>query len=120
KCCIVVNMNQKKSGKFFDTMKHHSRKTRDYAAPHIHKGVKKTQSLIKQIMYWISHHTKLVAWTVAIFGMLLVGGFFIWVATLKIPTLDNFSDRKIASSTKIYDRTGEVILYDVHENIKRT
>lgn len=113
-------MNQNKSGRFFDTMKNQSRKTRDYAAPHVKKGVKKTRSLLNRFFSWMSHHTKLIVWLGAIIGMLLVGGFFIWVATLKLPTLDNFSERKVASSTKIYDRTGEIILYDVHENIKRT
>jgi 1A family penicillin-binding protein len=49
-----------------------------------------------------------------------IGGFFIWISTFNIPNLDAFEQRKVQESTKIYDRTGEVVLYDVFENIKRT
>lgn len=43
-----------------------------------------------------------------------------YVSTLKLPDFKLFEERKIASSTKIYDRTGENLLYDVHQDIKRT
>ena len=43
-----------------------------------------------------------------------------WVATMKIPDLKSLGERKIAQSTKIYDRTGKIILWDIHENIQRT
>ena len=59
-----------------------------------------------------------------IFGLVLfalaLGAFFIWFSTLEIPSIDNFENRKISNSTKIYDRTGEVLLYDIHEDIRRT
>jgi len=51
---------------------------------------------------------------------IFVGIILLWIATFQIPTLDSFTDRKVTQSTKIYDRTGEIILYDVYENIKRT
>ena len=44
----------------------------------------------------------------------------IWVSSLDIPDLSTFDDRKILQSTKIYDRTGEVLLYDLHQDVKRT
>jgi len=44
----------------------------------------------------------------------------LWASTLRIPDLASFEQRKIEQSTKIYDRTGEVLLYDVHQNITRT
>ena len=44
----------------------------------------------------------------------------IWFATLKIPDLSVFEERKVAESTKIFDRTGEILLYDVHSDAKRT
>ncbi|RMG83465.1 MAG: PBP1A family penicillin-binding protein, partial [Bacteroidetes bacterium] len=53
-------------------------------------------------------------------GFLSIGGLAIWISSLKLPDLDNFTERTINSSSKIYDTTGEVILYDVHENIQRT
>jgi membrane peptidoglycan carboxypeptidase len=39
---------------------------------------------------------------------------------MKVPAITTFADRKVSSSTKVYDRTGTTILYDVHANIKRT
>ncbi len=47
------------------------------------------------------------------------GGFFLWVASLRIPALEDISERKMIQSTKIYDRTGEILLYDVSKG-KRT
>jgi len=54
------------------------------------------------------------------FGLLIIGIFAVWVSNLKIPDFKSFTERKVQSSTKIYDRTGEILLYDVHQNIKRT
>ncbi len=51
---------------------------------------------------------------------IFLGGFLLWVATLTVPDLDAFEQRKISESTKIYDRSGEILLYDIHENIRRT
>jgi 1A family penicillin-binding protein len=53
-------------------------------------------------------------------GLLFTGIMMIWVSTLKLPDFKSFTDRKIQSSTKIYDRTGKILLYDVHQDIKRT
>lgn len=53
-------------------------------------------------------------------GFVVVGGGALWVATLKMPDLNAFENRKIAQSTKIYDRTGSVLLYDVNTDVKRT
>lgn len=53
-------------------------------------------------------------------GIFFAGGLAIWIATLEIPDFKNFDDTLMAQSTKIYDRTGEVLLYDVHGNIKRS
>jgi 1A family penicillin-binding protein len=52
--------------------------------------------------------------------MILVGLGAIWIATLKIPSLDAIDSRKISQSTKIYDRTGKILLYDLNKNVKRT
>jgi len=37
-----------------------------------------------------------------------------------LPDVGEISQRKIAESTKIYDRTGEVLLYEIHGEEKRT
>src|SRR3989344_6717670 len=48
------------------------------------------------------------------------GILFAWSSILSIPSIDNFDTRRIAESTKIYDRTGNVLLYDVHGAVRRT
>ncbi len=53
-------------------------------------------------------------------GIVLTGIVIIWISTLQLPDFKLFTERKIQSSTKIYDRTGQILLYDVHQNIKRT
>jgi len=53
-------------------------------------------------------------------SLLGAGSFLLWISSFNIPDLKTFESRKITQSTKIYDRTGEILLYDVHENIKRT
>ncbi len=52
--------------------------------------------------------------------ILFIGIVILWLSTLKIPDFTSFNDRKITNSTKIYDRTGNVLLYDIHQNSKRT
>ncbi|MSR71616.1 MAG: PBP1A family penicillin-binding protein [Candidatus Taylorbacteria bacterium] len=54
-------------------------------------------------------------------GVIVVAGItVIWLSTLKIPDLSSFDTRKVNQSTKIYDRTGTIVLYDVHQGTKRT
>lgn len=55
-----------------------------------------------------------------VLGLIGAGGLFIWVSTLEIPDLSSFEQRRIQQSTKIYDRTGEVLLYDLHQDVRRT
>ena len=53
-------------------------------------------------------------------GFVCGGVFVLWISNFKLPDLEGIQGRKVAQSTKIYDRTGTVLLYDVHEDIKRT
>jgi len=63
---------------------------------------------------------KSIIWAVLGIGLISIGLLVAWVSTLQLPDFKSFTERKIQSSTKIYDRTGTILLYDVHENIKRT
>src|SRR3989338_609110 len=56
----------------------------------------------------------------AVVVMFSVGILLAWATILKIPAIDNFQNRKVAESTKIYDRTGNILLYDVHGTMRRT
>ncbi|MHB1330689.1 MAG: transglycosylase domain-containing protein [Minisyncoccota bacterium] len=58
---------------------------------------------------------------IALSGALFVMGLgLLWVASLKIPDLSDLTTRRVVQSTKIYDRTGEIILYDMGQDLKRT
>ena len=43
-----------------------------------------------------------------------------WLATIQLPDFKNFENRNIINSTKIYDRTGKIVLYNIHDNVRRT
>ncbi|MFA6251266.1 MAG: PBP1A family penicillin-binding protein [Candidatus Paceibacterota bacterium] len=66
------------------------------------------------------HSFKNWAFIIVGIGLLIAGFLTIWVSTLKLPDFKTFTERKIQSSTKIYDRTGTILLYDVNQGIKRT
>ncbi len=53
-------------------------------------------------------------------GVLAIGGLFVWISTLDIPDLSAFEERRVLQSTKIYDRTGEILLYDLGKDVRRT
>ncbi len=50
-----------------------------------------------------------------------IGGFFyLWNIIRGLPTPELIANQRIAQSTKIYDRTGEILLYEIHGEEKRT
>ena len=53
-------------------------------------------------------------------AFVLAGLLLLFGAMMKLPDFKSFSERKIVESTKIYDRTGTILLYDVHQDVKRT
>ena len=53
-------------------------------------------------------------------GIILFGILLIWASNLSIPNLQSIDTRKVIQSTKIYDRTGTIVLYDVSKDVKRT
>ncbi len=48
------------------------------------------------------------------------GAFSLWSASLRVPDFGSFEERKVEESTRIYDRTGEILLSNVHQDIRRT
>jgi len=54
------------------------------------------------------------------FGIFISGGILLWVSSFEVPDLKTFEERRIDQSTKIYDRTGEILLYDIHQDVQRT
>lgn len=53
------------------------------------------------------------------FGFLFAGSLLVFVAVSPVPSIDSFATRQIDQSTKIYDRTGQVLLYDYNRDAKR-
>jgi len=54
------------------------------------------------------------------FSALFLLGFFLIFLAQGLPDLSTFDQRVIPESTKIYDRTGEILLYEIHGGEKRT
>src|SRR5690606_33142325 len=52
-------------------------------------------------------------------GMLIGGAGIMWAALTPIPDLNSFGSRKVAQSTKIYDREGKTVLYDLNHDVRR-
>lgn len=51
----------------------------------------------------------------------IAAGSLLWAASLRIPDLSDVSTKIAAArSTQIYDRTGQILLYDMGQNIQRT
>jgi 1A family penicillin-binding protein len=53
-------------------------------------------------------------------SVIVIGGLLVWISTLEMPDLSAFENRLVHQSTKIYDRSGEVLLYDLHQDVQRT
>jgi len=79
-----------------------------------------------RVKAWFSRLPKMPHWLEMLFlaviaGIFLIlGSSIIWATIAPIPTIDNFQNREVAQSTKIYDRTGNTVLYDVHGTMRRT
>jgi len=52
--------------------------------------------------------------------LLILGAFSLWAASLRLPDVSSFNTRVISQSTKFYDRTGEILLFNTYENFRRT
>jgi len=66
-----------------------------------------------------NHTTK--ALVLVLFGIafIVVGGIIVAVTVAPVPDISSFASRQVDQSTKIYDRTGEVLLYDYNRDAKR-
>lgn len=74
---------------------------------------------------WLARHRLnlrtagvLCAW-IAVVGAIV---FFVYLIYLRmtLPAPESIATRQVKESTKIYDRTGEVLLYDIYKEEKRT
>src|SRR3989338_3761410 len=72
---------------------------------------KKTKHLFKAL-------SMLFLWLLVI-GVIFFLILFIYIE-ITLPAPDSIAARKVTESTKIYDKTGEILLYDIHGEEKRT
>lgn len=67
----------------------------------------------------MKHDALFVALVLGSLGLLLGGGVLLTVALAPTPSIETFSTREVNQSTKIYDRTGQVLLYDYNRDARR-
>lgn len=77
---------------------------------------KKTKKLWRRVPTWLEFG---ILGIVAL-AFLSLGGVIIWATVVPIPSINNFENRQVPQSTKIYDRTGTIVLYDVQGSMRRT
>jgi 1A family penicillin-binding protein len=78
--------------------------------------VRKIKRLWSKLPPWV----ELSFIAIAAIVFIALGSAIVWATLVPLPTINNFENRKIAESTKIFDRTGNIVLYDVHGSIRRT
>ncbi len=68
----------------------------------------------------INRRTRTRTLALGSFVLVILGIFLFWITTIALPGLESVNSRRVEQSTKIYDRTGEILLYDVSKNTRRT
>lgn len=71
------------------------------------------------VLYARHHWRELMVYGVGA-GFFLGGVVFLWAGTLQLPDLSTLQEIKTEQSVKLYDRTGEVLLFDLHSDARRT
>lgn len=74
----------------------------------------------KQRSLRILHSIKILIIVSLIASIFFLSALLVWAASIEIPDFSLFETRKVSESTKIYDRTGKILLYDVHKDVRRT
>ncbi len=76
------------------------------------------EALKKPKRRWLRRILKLAMWMIILLILLSVGVFAYYAKDL--PSPGKLNNRQVIESTKIYDRTGEHLLYEIHGEEKRT
>lgn len=66
------------------------------------------------------HHWRLLFVWGGSAAFFLGGVILLWAATLELPDLSSLETRKVEQSVKILDRTGQILLFDLHNEMQRT
>ncbi|MFA6050430.1 MAG: PBP1A family penicillin-binding protein [Candidatus Paceibacterota bacterium] len=84
------------------------------------RTAKAVQNLFKGGKGKKGFHLRDAIFLVVATGFVLFGAGLLWFSSIQIPDLDSFDQRLMGQSTKIFDRTGTVLLYDMGQNMRRT
>lgn len=80
-----------------------------------------TKSTFRKIQDHVKAHTLAdVGLVLGILAFFAIGSVLFWISSFRLPDLSSFEQRKVVESTKIYDKTGTILLYDLHDDVKRT
>ena len=78
-------------------------------------AILRAKYMIKKLGKWLRKNWLEIvidgAIAVFVLGLISVGGILLWISSLDIPDLSSFEERRVLQSTKIYDKTGEILLY---------
>ncbi len=80
---------------------------------------KKHKALIALIPSWQKNRREVILASISLL-FIFFGLIAFWISSFKLPDLSSFETMKPSQSTKIYDRTGKILLYDVHEKSRKT
>jgi 1A family penicillin-binding protein len=92
----------------------------DNIQSHIKKTYQDVKPHAKKTLHFIKHNPKKVWIIIGATFFIFCGLIALWISTFQMPDLNSFDTRVVTQSTKIYDRTGKILLYDVHQDAKRT
>jgi len=79
-----------------------------------------TKHHIKKTKHFFQNKKRDVILGLLALFFIFCGVAVLWVSTIQLPDLSSFENIKVSQSTKIYDRTGKILLYNIHDNVKRT
>ncbi len=108
--------NQKRKNYYFT-----KKKIKRAAKPAYFRTKQKKQKGLKNFLLSIIKNPQFIKFSLMLFLVLIIIGFVFYSKLVNsLPEPGKLMEREVPESTKIYDRTGENVLYDVHGDIKRT
>lgn len=72
------------------------------------------------MLSWLKQKRITVQLIIAGVGILLAGGLYVFNILSSLPNPSEIADLRVSQSTKIYDREGDTLLYEIYREEKRT
>lgn len=83
--------------------------------------MRKTPKFSRASRFWRIRARRII-WIIAVATLMvgIIGGIAVAVTLHTLPAPQELFSQRIVQSTKIYDRTGAILLYEIHGEVKRT